>query len=511
MLLAEIVATWEQVRATRSRLAKIDLLAALLGALEAAEVPTAVSYLAGELRLGRIGVGWATLRDARPDAAAAPTLTIGEVEAALADVAGLSGPGSGTRRIELLSELLGAATEPEQEFLMRLMLRDLRQGASEGVMVEAVARASGEEAAAVRRAVMVAGDLPEVAAAALGGGDLAGFRLTLFRPIQPMLAQTSPGVAEALERVGSASLEAKIDGARIQVHRSGDRVAVFTRNLREITGQVPEIAEHAAALEAEGFILDGEAVALGPDGRPLPFQTTMRRFGSRLEVEQGREVLPLTALYFDCLHHAGEDLIDRPGSERWKALEAVVPPENRVRRIVPDAPAEAREFRDEVLVAGHEGVMVKALVAPYEAGRRGAAWLKVKPAHTLDLVVLGAEWGSGRRRGWLSNLHLGARDPGTGGLVMLGKTFKGLTDELLEWQTARFLELETHREGHVVYVRPEQVVEVAVDGVQASSRYPGGVTLRFARVKGYRSDKSASEADTIGAVCALLPGTGAAT
>ena len=383
-------------------------------------------------------------------------------------------------------------------------MRDLRQGALAGVLAEALAEASGASADEVRRALMVHDDLGEVAAAALGGGTaaLGRFRLTLFRPLQPMLAQTAPGLDQPLEEMGLVAVEAKIDGARIQVHRQAERVAVFTRTGREITAAVPEVVAAVLGFPVESLILDGEAVALKPDGRPYPFQTTMSRFGRREAASDGG-TLPLTPLFFDCLHRDGEDLIARPGEARWEALAACGHPALLVPRALTAVPSEARSFYDRVLALGHEGVLVKDPRAPYEAGRRGASWLKVKPAHTLDLVVLAAEWGAGRRRGFLSNLHLGARDPASGGFVMLGKTFKGLTDEVLAWQTTRLLALETERHGRVVLVRPELVVEVACDGVQASPRYPGGVTLRFARVKGYRPDKGAAAADTIDTVRGL--------
>lgn len=509
MLLGDLVRTWEEVRVTSARRAKIALLAECLRRLPPGEVAAGASFLSGEPPLGRIGVGWSTLVAATPPAALPPgALTIGEVDGTLRRVAAASGPGSRQPRARLLEGLLGRATPAEQQFLQSLIMRDLRQGALEGMVVEAVAAAAHLPAEEVRRALMVAGDLGEVARAAMEAGEagLRRFRLTLFRPLQPMLAQTATGVDEALARLGRASLEAKVDGARIQVHRQGSRVAVYTRSLREITAWVPEVVEVVAALPAESVILDGEAVALGPDGAPLPFQVTMGRFGSRLETERLRETRPLTPLFFDCLQLDGDDLIDRPGAERVDALAGVVGQGLLVPRLTTDRPARAAAFYRRVLAMGHEGVLAKDPGASYQAGRRGAAWLKVKPVHTLDLVVLAAEWGSGRRRGWLSNLHLGARDPTGGGFIMLGKTFKGLTDEMLEWQTRRLLQLEKAREGHVVVVRPELVVEVAFDGVQASPRYAGGVALRFARVKRYRDDKSASAADTIEAVLAIRPG-----
>jgi DNA ligase-1 len=365
-------------------------------------------------------------------------------------------------------------------------------------MVEALAEAANVDPDEVRRAAMVRGDLGVIAEAALTGGSdaLSQFRLELFRPLQPMLAQSAGDLDTALDKIRPAIVEAKLDGARIQVHKRADRIAAYTRNLRDVTQSIPEIVEAVRAFPADSLILDGEAIALRPDGRPERFQVTMSRFGRSVDVETSATSLPLTAFFFDCLHHDGADLLERPASDRFAALEAAVPLRHLPARVVTDDPAAAETFASSVIASGHEGVMVKDPDAPYAAGRRGAAWLKVKPAHTLDLVVLAIEWGSGRRRGWLSNLHLGARDP-DGGFVMLGKTFKGLTDETLRWQTERFLGLETHREGHVVHVRPEQVVEIAFDGIQASTRYPGGMALRFARVKGYREDKPADEADTI--------------
>jgi DNA ligase-1 len=337
---------------------------------------------------------------------------------------------------------------------------------------------------------MLRGDLGAVAEVALGGGDLSEFRLEVGRPIAPMLAQTAPDLAAAQAKTGPAAVEWTLDGARIQVHRDGDAIGVFTRTLDEVTARLPEVVEAALSLPARAFVLDGEAIALRDDGRPYPFQVTGSRFATR-----AAHSVRLTPMFFDLLHLDGEDLLDRRGEERATALSALVPEPWRV-------PRGGGEMLESALERGHEGVVVKALDAPYEAGRRGAAWVKVKPVHTLDLVVLGVEWGSGRRRGWLSNLHLGARGP-DGGFVMLGKTFKGLTDAMLQWQTQKLLSLEERRAGHVVHVRPELVVEIAFDGVQTSPRYPGGVALRFARVVRYREDKPASEADTLESVLAL--------
>ncbi len=514
VLLSDIVETSGAVAAASARRAKIELLAGCLRRLPPAEVPAAVAFLSGELRQGTIGVGYASLRELPPPRKPPPGVTLTEVDAAFTRVQGLFGPGSQAARHAILRELFGSATAAEQRFLRRLLLGELRQGALEGLMAEAIAAAAEVPAAEVRRALMLRGELGPVAAAALGGGDrLREFHLEPLRPVKPMLAQTAEDIDAALARVNPAAVEWKLDGARIQVHRLGDEVRVFTRNLADITERIPEVVEAIRGLPLRAVVLDGEAVVLRDDGRPHPFQVTMSRFGSKLDVDELRESLPLTAFFFDCLHFEGEDLIDLPTAERFAALAGALPEEMLLPRVVVAEVTEATEFLGEALRRGHEGVMVKALDAPYEAGRRGAAWLKVKPAHTLDLVVLAAEWGHGRRRGRLSNLHLGARDPASESFVMLGKTFKGLTDEMLEWQTQRFLELETHREGHVVFVRPEQVVEVAFDGIQASSRYPGGMALRFARAKGYRHDKTADEADTIDTVREIFegrrePGTG---
>ena len=506
MLLAEIAQASADVAGTSSRLAKIGRLADCLARAAPAEVRPAVSYLSGVLPQGTIGVGWAALRELPPPAGE-PSLELLEVDATFARIAEARGAGSQARRREELDALFGRATGPEQEFLTGLLLGGLRQGALEGVMTEAIAKTSGLPAPAVRRALMLCGDLGETAEAALGGGTdaLSLFRLEVLRPVQPMLAQTAADVGQALERVHPASIEWKLDGARIQAHRLGDEVRVFTRNLADITERVPEVVERVRELPAEALILDGEAIALREDERPEAFQVTMSRFGSRVDVERLRKEVPLSPFFFDCLHLDGEDLLDRPAGERIAAVDALLPQALRVPRVETDDADEGARFLADALARGHEGVMVKALGAPYEAGRRGAGWLKVKVAHTLDLVVLAVEWGSGRRRGKLSNIHLGARDP-AGGFVMLGKTFKGMTDEMLAWQTERLLELETGREGHVVHVRPELVVEIAFDGVQASSRYPGGLALRFARVKGYRPDKRADEADTIDTVRAIHAG-----
>ena len=504
MLLAEIAGASADVAATSSRLSKVARLVVCLERADPGEAPIAVSYLSGELPQGNVGVGWAALREL-PAPAAEPSLELLEVDAAIARLAAISGKGSQALRREELASLFGRATEPEQRFLVGLFRGELRQGALEGVMADAVAKASGLPVSEVRRASMLAGDLASVAGAALVGGRdaLAAFRLTPLVPVKPMLAQTADDLESALARVGEASVEWKLDGARIQAHRRNGDVRIFTRNLADITERVPELVSSIRSLRAEAIVLDGEAIALRADGRPRPFQETMSRFGSRVAVNEARSGAPLSPFFFDCLHVDGRDLVDLPARDRLRALDDTLPSGLVVPRIETSEPEVAQPFLDGTLARGHEGVMVKALDSPYEAGRRGAGWLKVKPAHTLDLVVLAAEWGHGRRRGKLSNIHLGARDPEAGGFVMLGKTFKGMTDEMLAWQTTRLLELEERREGHVVHVRPQLVVEVAFDGVQASTRYPGGVALRFARVKGYRPDKSVDDADTIGHVRAI--------
>ncbi|MDQ3873969.1 MAG: ATP-dependent DNA ligase [Actinomycetota bacterium] len=503
-LLEDVARTSGEVAETPARRGKIERLSSLLRRLRPEEVALAVAYLSGRLPQGAIGVGWSSLRE-RPAPAAAATLELLEVDRALRHVAAATGPGSQARRREELARLFSRATELEQRFLVALLLGELRQGALEGVMVDAVARAAVVPAAQVRRALMLAGELGAVATAALSGGSrgLGQFRLTPLRPVQPMLAQTAEDLADALVRAGPASLEWKLDGARIQVHRLGDEVRAFTRSLADITDRVPELVDGALELPLEAAILDGEAIALRAGGRPEDFQVTMSRFGSSLDLDELRRGIPLSAFFFDCLHLDGDDLVDRPARERFALLAERIPDRLRVPRIETDERPHADQFLEHALACGHEGVMVKSLEAPYEAGRRGRGWLKVKRAHTLDLVVLAAEWGHGRRRGTLSNLHLAARDSATGGFVMLGKTFKGMTDEMLAWQTETLLRLETRRDAHTVYVRPELVVEVAFDGLQRSPRYPGGVALRFARVKGYRPDKRADEADTLDTVKAI--------
>ena len=526
MQLIDVATASAEVGATSARLAKVARIATLLRDAGAEREPklvaVVVSWLSGDLPQRQIGVGWAALRSL-PAAAEEPSLTVPQVDAAFSEIGQVAGKGSQARRAELVSELFSAATASEQTFLRRLLGGELRQGALVGVMADAVAKAADLAAPAVRRAAMLGGDLPAVAAAALTGGEAAldQFTLTVGQPVGPMLAQTATGVGEALERLGgTAVFEAKLDGARVQIHRAGDAVSIYTRSLDDVTARLPEVVEATLALPVTDLIADAEAIALRPDGRPHRFQVTASRFGRgagrggrdrgaggrdrSVDIAAARQSQPLSVFIFDLLHLDGDDLLDRPTSERVAALDAIVPKAHRVDRLITGDPDAAQRFLDLTLDAGHEGVMAKSLTAPYEAGRRGAGWLKVKPVHTLDLVVLAVEWGSGRRTGKLSNIHLGARDQATGEFVMLGKTFKGMTDAMLEWQTTRFMELaEGATDGYVVRLRPEQVVEIAFDGVQGSSRYPGGMALRFARVLRYRDDKSPAEADTIDTVRAL--------
>ncbi|KRB75852.1 hypothetical protein ASE01_12395 [Nocardioides sp. Root190] len=502
MLLRSLVDASGAVAATRSRKEKARLLADLLLAVEPGQRTLAAHYLSGRLLQRRTGLGWRGLQEL-PEPALEATLELPEVDAAFAAMADLSGPGSATTRARMTSDLFGRATAPEQAWLRSVAVGEIRQGALEAVTTEALALATGIPLAAVRRAAMLAGGTTYVVDAAFDGPDaIAAVGLSVGRPVLPMLASSAPDVPAAMDKAGGADgtcgVDAKLDGIRIQVHRDGDRVVVATRSLDDITARVPEVVEIARALPVTTAVLDGEALLLAEDGRPRPFQETASRTAS----EAGQAVL--VPYFFDLLHLDGVDLLDRPATERWAALERVVPEQHRVRRWVGTDRAEAEAFTARALTEGQEGVVVKDATAPYDAGRRGAAWVKVKPVHTLDLVVLAVEHGSGRRRGWLSNIHLGARDPDSPtGFTMLGKTFKGMTDEMLRWQTERFRELEVADDGWVVTVRPEQVVEIAFDGLQRSRRYPGGVALRFARVLRYRDDKTAAEADTITTVRSL--------
>jgi DNA ligase-1 len=508
VLLIDVATTSAEVGGSASRLAKVARIADLLGrtATDPMLVAIIVSWLSGELPQRQIGVGWAALRSL-PSPAAQPSLTVTGVDATFSTIGAVSGKGSQARRAELVAGLFASATEVEQTFLRRLLTGELRQGALAGVMADAVAAAAQIPAAVVRRAAMLGGHLPTVAAAGLTGGTVAldAFTLRVGRPVGPMLAQTAASVTEALEKLGgTAAFEAKLDGARVQVHRAGDQVTVYTRSLDDVTARLPEVVEATLALPVADLIADGEAIALRPDGRPQPFQVTGSRFGRSVDVAAARATQPLSVFFFDILHCDGVDLLDAAASERMAVLDQITSAQHRVDRLVTSDPAAAADFLEATLAARHEGVMAKSLTARYEAGRRGAGWLKVKPVHTLDLVVLAVEWGSGRRRGKLSNIHLGARDPASGGYVMLGKTFKGMTDAMLDWQTTRFTELAVGgTDSYVVQLRPEQVVEVAFDGVQQSSRYPGGLALRFARVLRYRDDKGPDQADTIDTVRAL--------
>jgi DNA ligase 1 len=507
MLLADLVTVTDAVAATSARNGKVAALADLLRALDVTEVAAAVGLLVASPRQGRLGVGWRGLAGLEVVHAESPTLTITDVDAALDMLAAAAGTGSAGVRAETLRELAGRATAVEWDFLARVLVGELRTGALEGVLTDAIAAAAERPAASVRRAAMLSGDLGDTAVLALSGSadDLDAVGLEVGRGVLPMLASTASTVGEALEVTGIASVEYKLDGARVQVHRDGDAVRVFTRTLADVTSRVPEIVEAVRALPVERVILDGETLSLDEDGAPRPFQDTMARFGSETAGD-----IALRPWFFDVLHVDGRDLLDEPLSVRLAELDRVVG-ELRMPGIVTDDADAAEELSRRALAAGHEGVMVKALDAAYAAGRRGKSWIKVKPVHTFDLVVLAAEWGSGRRRGWLSNIHLGALDPHgefgePGGYVMVGKTFKGLTDELLRWQTERFPQIETGRTSNAVQVEPVVVVEIAIDGVQRSSRYPGGIALRFARVKAYREDKRAAEADTIQTLRGLLRG-----
>ncbi|USQ76412.1 ATP-dependent DNA ligase [Ornithinimicrobium cryptoxanthini] len=503
MQLARVIETSALVTATRSRTAKVAALAQTLQeAASSGEVAVVTDYLAGRLPQRTVGVSWRGLR-ALPAPADTPGLTVAQVDAALSALASIAGSGSGATRSAAVTNLFSRATEVEQRWLVGLITGELRQGAGDGVILKAISEAAQVPESDVRRAVMLAGFAGPVAAAALGagGGDaaaraLAEIQLEVGRPLRPMLAASAPDIPGVVDGQTVVGVETKVDGIRLQVHLRDGEVRLFTRTLEEVTDRMPEVVEAVAELPTRRAVLDGEVIALTREGRPEPFQVTGARTASTADPAALREQVPLTTFLFDLLHLDGRDLVDEPAADRWAAL-AELAPHLLVSRVVTDDPVEAQTFFRDQVSAGHEGVVVKALSAPYAAGRRGAGWVKVKPRHTLDLVVLAVEWGSGRRHGWLSNIHLGARDPQTGELVMLGKTFKGMTDEMLEWQTARFLELETHREGHVVLVRPEQVVEIAYDGVQRSPRYPGGVALRFARVLRYRDDKPVSEIDPV--------------
>lgn len=507
MLLDELVTTADTVTATRSRLAKVDALADLLSRLEPDEIAPAVGFLVGKPRQGRVGVGWRGVAAAMGEHAAAPTLTVAELDDLLDRLAATAGAGSATERGRVLRELTARATEREQGFISRVLLGEMRTGALEGVVTDAIARAARRPGEVVRRAAMLSGDLGETARLALTGtvAELEGVGLMVGRPVLPMLAATAATPSAAIEAVGEASVEYKLDGARIQVHRAADDVRVFTRNLADVTHRLPEVVDVVRRMPVREVILDGETLSLDEDGAPRPFQETMSRFGANA----ARETL-LHPWFFDVLHVDGRDLLDEPLSTRISELERIAAAHRIPGEITADPDVAERVSRD-ALAAGQEGVVVKAIDSPYAAGRRGSSWMKVKPVHTYDLVVLACEWGSGRRTGWLSNLHLGALDPTgefgePGDYVMVGKTFKGLTDELLRWQTEYFPQIEVRRTAHTVWVAPTTVVEIAIDGVQRSTRYPGGIALRFARVKRYRDDKRPEDADTIQTLRGLLRG-----
>jgi DNA ligase-1 len=517
MLLADLVETSGVVAATRSRKAKVAAIAERLAQAGVDELPVVTAYLGGTILQRRTGVGWRGL-SGLPEPASEPTLTALEVHETLDVLAALSGPGSQEARASGVRDLFGRATAGEQRWLRGVLTGNVRQGALDALVQEAIAAASGVRLTAVRRAAMLAGGTVPIVVAAMTGGEdaLADVGLEVGRPVLPMLASTAPDVGAAMTKAGSApgtpvAVDTKLDGIRIQVHRRGDEIVVATRSLDDITARLPEVVDVVRALPADDLVLDGEALALDDHGRPRPFQETASRTA---QASGGSAGVVVTPYFFDVLHLDGRDLLDASGEERLAALDALVPEQHRVPRLVTDDPAAAEAFAQDALARGHEGVVVKSLSIGYAAGRRGSGWVKVKPVHTLDLVVLAVEWGSGRREGWLSNIHLGARDPsandGAGGFVMLGKTFKGMTDEMLAWQTQRFTDLavspETIREGYVVSLRPEQVVEIAFDGLQRSTRYPGGLALRFARVVRYRDDKSPAEADTIETVRALADG-----
>ena len=497
MRLDAVVDTSRRVAATTKRLEKIDLLAGLLKQLHPDDVEIVVAFLTGRTRQGRIGAGYGTLRDAKGSPAMGPNLEVADIDHIFESITKIQGSGSQRQRLELLSGMFARATEPEQQFLIGLLMGELRQGALEGIMVDAVAKASGVAADRVRRAVMMAGDIAVVARALLERGEagLDTYDVQLFRPIQPMLAQTAEDVAGALADLGEAALEFKMDGARVQVHQSGGDVVVYSRALNDVRAAVPEVVEAVRALPARDLILDGEVLSLLPDGRPQPFQTTMRRFGRKLDVERMRGELPITPFWFDLLYLNGGSLMDEPQARRFTALRELAP-RSLIPHIIASNAAAGDEFLEQSLSRGHEGIMAKATGATYAAGARGQSWLKIKRPRTLDLVILAAEWGHGRRKGWLSNLHLGARDTEKGGFAMLGKTFKGLTDEMLAWQTQELLKLELARDSYTVHVEPKLVVEIAFNEIQISPRYPSGLALRFARVKRYRTDKTGAEADT---------------
>jgi len=499
MLLAKVVETSQRISETSKRLEKTALLAGLLKELKPEEVETVAGFLAGAPRQGRIGIGYAAVHSSMATAAVdIATIEVLDVDRVLDEILAVRGAGSEQRKRDLLGGLFARATSEEQHFLVRLLSGELRQGALEGILLDALAKASGISSERIRRAAMMAGGAAAIARAALEKGEsgLSPFDIQLFRPVQPMLAQTAEDLGAALADLGEASLEYKLDGARIQVHKAGDQVAIFSRGANDVTEAVPEVVQLVRALPAHDLILDGEVLSLSSDGRPQPFQVSMRRFGRKLDVARLMDELPMTPFWFDLLYLNGSPRVDESQAKRFAELALLAPSQNVIPNLVTGDPERAEEFLHQALAGGHEGVMAKSRAAGYAAGARGQSWLKVKRARTLDLVVLAAEWGSGRRRGFLSNLHLGARDIRKGGFAMLGKTFKGLTDEMLAWQTQELLKLEVARDSYTVYVEPKLVVEIAFNEIQGSPRYVSGLALRFARVKRYRPDKSAADSDT---------------
>ncbi len=503
--LLRVADTSRRVAETSGRNAKIELLADCLRELKNRELAVAASYLSGLLPQGKIGVGYRAVQAAsQVQPAEAADLSLLDLDGYLDRLESLAGKGSVAARRAQLSELFGRAVPSEQAFLAALLVGNLRQGALESLVVDALAKAFGANRARVRRALMFAPSVAQVAVAASSDDATAldAFDIQLLRPVSPMLAQTAESLDEAHSAFDDMQVELKLDGARIQVHKQDDEVRVFTRQLNDVTASVPEVVDVVRRAPARSIILDGEVIAMRADGRPERFQTTMKRFGRRIDVAQLQEQIPLTPYFFDCLYIDGQSLLDEPLSRRTPELAQLFP-HSTIAHLVRPSADQAAEFLADALKRGHEGVMAKSLAAPYRAGSRGAEWLKLKHVHTLDLVVIAAEWGSGRRKGYLSNLHLAARDP-DGGFVMLGKTFKGMTDAILVWQTEQLLARQIERDGHVVHVRPELVVEIAFNDVQQSPHYPGGLALRFARLRRYRDDKAASEADTISAVRTLF-------
>jgi DNA ligase-1 len=498
MLLARVVEASHRVAATSKRGEKADILASLLRQVTPDEVETCVAFLSGIIQQGKLGIGFASLSRSTVSAAEIPTLEVGDVSRAFQQIAESQGAGSEQRKREILTDILGRATRDEQHFLTRLLGGELRQGALEGVMIDGLAKATGIPVERIRRAAMLAGSSLPVARSVMEKGEagLLQFDIQLFRPVQPMLAQTAEDMSEALQNLGEAALEYKLDGARVQAHKSGDEVAVYSRQGNDVTVAVPEIVSAVRLLPADNLIVDGEVLSLLPDGRPQPFQVSMRRFGRRLDVAEIARQLPMTPFWFDLLYLNGSPMVDETQTDRFAELARLTPSQNLIPNLVTGNEQQAEEFLHASLARGHEGVMAKSRMAAYAAGGRGQNWLKIKQARTLDLVILAAEWGSGRRRGWLSNLHLGARDTHKGGFAMLGKTFKGLTDEMLAWQTQALLNLEVARDKYAVYVKPRLVAEIAFNEIQVSQRYISGLALRFARVKRYREDKGAADCDT---------------